>query len=272
MKSFKIVLITLAIIIVVAKILILFTEERKLYRPDDMVFLTPRNVEIPYEDIYFNTKDHQSLNGWFVPSKGAKITILYCQGRSSNLSDTVPFIKFFHEMGLNVFAFDYRGFGNSSGKPSEQGLYKDVEAAYDYLITRKDIDKDKIVVYGKSLGGPVATHLCLKRKLAALILEGCFPSLKTYVGDIGGFLPTEWLVSEKFDAVSRVKKIKIPKLIVHGMDDEVISFSEGRLLYNKAALPKEFLSFNGGHDDNIYLTSEAYKDKLEEFFQDYKIS
>ena len=71
-----------------------------------MIFLTPRNVEIPYEDVYFSTKDHQSLNGWFVPAKGAKITILYFQGRSSNLSDTIPFIKFFHEMGLNVFLFD----------------------------------------------------------------------------------------------------------------------------------------------------------------------
>lgn len=269
--SVRVVLLTVLFLAILAKVLIYFTEETKLYHPDEIVSTNPNHVNLVYQDVYFKTKDNESLNGWFVPADGAEVTLLFCQGRSGNLSSTVPMIRFFHGMGFNVFAFDYRGFGNSSGKPSEQGLYKDVEAAYDFLMDKKEISKDKIVVYGRSLGGPVAAHLCLKRKCAALILEGSFPSLKTYVSDAGGFLPAEWLVSEKFDTISQVKKITIPKLIVHGMDDEIISFSEGRLLYNKAALPKEFLSFEGGHDDEIYLTSEVFKNKLEEFLQDYQI-
>ena len=270
--NLKVVILTLILVVLVTKAVIFISEEKNLYIPDKKVTLTPANIELNYEDFYFKTEDEQSLNGWFVPAKGAIVTVLFCAGRSGNLSDTLPHIKLFNRMGLNVFAFDYRGYGNSSGSPGEQGLYKDVRAAYDCLITRKDIDKDKIVVYGKSLGAPVAADLCLTRKVAALILEGGFPSLRTYVSDMGGFLPTEWLVSEKFDTISRVKKIHIPKLIVHGMDDDVVPFSEGRFIFNEAALPKEFLPYDGGHDDDIYVTSNTYKNKLNKFFQHYNIS
>jgi fermentation-respiration switch protein FrsA (DUF1100 family) len=271
MHNLKVILFTLVAIATISKILIFISEERNLYIPDKNITLTPRSIQINYEDIYFKTKDGESLSGWFVPAGNAKITILYCGGRSGNLTDKLQEIKFFHEAGFNIFAFDYRGFGNSSGRPSEQGLYKDARAAYDYLMTRNDIEKDKIVAYGQSLGGPVAADLCLHRKLAALILEDSFPSLKAYVGDIGGFLPTEWLVSEKFDAVSRVIRIHIPKLFVHGMDDEVIMFSEGRMLFNKALPPKEFFPFDGGHEDNLFTISDAYKDRINKFFSDYHI-
>jgi fermentation-respiration switch protein FrsA (DUF1100 family) len=269
--NLKIILFTLIAIIAISKILIFMSEEKNLYIPDKEVTLTPRSIQINYEDIYFKTEDGKSLNGWFVPAVNAKVTILYCGGRSGNLTDKLQEIKFFHGAGLNIFVFDYRGFGNSSGKPSEQGLYKDARAAYDYLMTRNDIERDKIVAYGQSLGGPVAADLCLHRKLVALILEASFPSLKVYVGDIGGFLPTEWLVSEKFDTVSRVKRIHIPKLFVHGMDDEVIMFTEGRMLFNEALPPKEFIPFDGGHDDNLFTISDTYKDRINKFFSDYHI-
>ncbi|MDD5477550.1 MAG: alpha/beta hydrolase [Candidatus Omnitrophica bacterium] len=247
------------------KVVVLLTEERGLYQPDKEVDISPQSIGLVYDDVYFETEDGETLNGWFVPAKDTKITILFCAGRGGNLSDRLQRIKFFNEMGLNIFTFDYRGFGNSSGKPGEQGLYRDVRAAYNYLVKRKDINKDKIVVYGKSLGGPVAADLCLHFKLSALILEAAFPSLKEYVGDIGGILPTEWLVSEKFDSLSRVKNIHIPKLFVQGMDDEIISFSEGRRIFNKAAPPKEFVPFDGHHDDNMFTVSDAYKEKIMKF-------
>lgn len=270
-NNLKIVLVTLAAFVIISKILIFIGEEKNLYQPDKEIDLTPQSIGFAYEDLFFTTKDGQSLNGWFVPARNAKITILFCPGRGGDLSDRLAKIKFFNEMGLNIFVFDYRGYGRSSGKPSEQGLYKDARAAYDFLISRSDIDKTKIVAYGKSLGGPVAADLCLHRKLAALIIEAGFPSLKVYVGDIGGFLPTEWLVSEKFNTISRVQKIHIPKLFVHGMDDEIIDFSEGRIVFNKAVLPKEFIAFDGHHDDSLFTVSDAYKDKLNKFFTDYHI-
>ena len=270
--TLKIVFLTLLSVVLLTKALILFTEEKNLYIPDRKITLTPQNVGLGYEDLYFKTEDGQSLNGWFIPAKDAKVTLLYCSGRGGNLSSDLINVRFFNSLGISVFDFDYRGYGNSSGSPSEQGLYKDVRAAFDFLITRKDINKDKIVVYGKSLGAPVAADLCLTRKVAAVILEGSFPSLRTYVSDLGGFLPIQWLVSEKFDTVSRVKKIHIPKLIVHGMDDEVVPFPEGRFIFNEAALPKEFLPYDGGHDDDIYITSDAYKDKLNKFFQRYNLA
>lgn len=269
--NLKVVIITLLALIIVFKFLILFSEEKNLFQPDKGVDLTPKSIGIEYDDVYFNTKDGQLLNGWFVPAKEAKITIIFCSGRGGNLSDRLQKVKFFYDIGLNALFFDYRGYGISSGKPSEAGLYKDAQAAYDYLLTRTDIDKTKVVAYGKSLGGPVASDLCLHRKLAALILEGPLPSLKTYVGEMGGFLPTEWLVSEKFDTISRVKKIKIPKLFVQGMDDEVISFSEGRLVFNAAINPKEFVPFDGHHDENLFTVSDTFRDRLFEFFSEHHI-
>lgn len=268
----KVVLLTLLAVIVTVKILVLFGEERNLYIPGDTITLTPKNIGLSYEDLYIKTEDGESLNAWFVPAKDAEITLLYFTGRAGNLSDTVSLIKIFNSMGINVFSFDYRGYGNSSGKPNEKGLYKDGRAAFDYLLTRKDINKDKIVAYGKSLGGPVAADLCLRRKLAGLILEGSLASLRTYVGDMGGFLPTELLVSEKFNTIAKVQKIHIPKLIVHGMDDDVIPFAEGRLIFNKAGLPKEFLPYDGGHDDEVFITSESYKNRLNKFFLDNNLS
>ena len=260
-------MITLLSVVLLTKVAVLFTEEAKLYLPDKRVTLTPHNIGLNYDDLYFKTEDGQSLNGWFIPAQGAQITLLYCAGRGGNMSSNLVNIKFFNSMRMNVFVFDYRGFGNSSGSPSEQGLYKDARAAYDFLVTRSDINQDKIVAYGKSLGAPVAADLCLNRKVAAMVLEGSFPSLRTYVSDLGGFLPLQWLVSEKFDTIARIKKIHIPKLIVHGMDDDVVPFPEGRFLFNEAALPKEFLPYDGGHDDDIFVTSDTFRDRLNNFLE-----
>jgi fermentation-respiration switch protein FrsA (DUF1100 family) len=257
--------------IIIFEIVVYIIEEKNLYMPRKEVILIPQSIKIKYEGVYFKTEDGESLNGWFIPAGNAKITVLYCGGRSGNMSDDLDNVKFFREMGFNLFVFDYRGFGNSSGKPSEQGLYKDARAAYDFLVTRKDIDRRKIVGYGKSLGVPVVADLCLHRKLCALILEGSFPSLKAHVQGIGGPLPLQWFVSEKFDAISRLKKVTIPKLFVHGMDDQIINFAEGRLLFNEAAPPKEFIPFDGDHDNNLFATSDAYKDKINEFLLHYRI-
>ncbi len=270
--NIRVILLTLISVVVLSKVLLLFTEERNLFHPDKETSLSPLHIGVEYEDLYFQTEDNETINGWLIPAKGAKITILFCQGNSGNLSDQLRRVKFFHDAGVNLFIFDYRGFGNSSGKPNEIGLYKDARGAYDFLITRKGIEKTKIAVYGKSLGAPIAADLCLHRKLAALILEASFPSLKTYVSDMCTFLPTEWLVSEKFDTLSKVQKIHIPKLFLHGMDDEIIPFPEGRLLYNKAALPKEFVSYPGSHDDDMFVTSDAYRDRLNKFFIDNNIT
>lgn len=257
---------------IIFKIYFIFLEQKSLYHPDKEIPETPTNLGIAYEDINFKTEDDKLLNGWFVPAKKAKVTVLYCHGNAGNIYHRLHKVKFFHEMGVNFFIFDYRGYGKSTGKPSEKGFYKDVQAAYDYIISRSDVDRNKIVVYGKSLGGPVAADLCLHRKTSALILEGSFASVALRAQQLYPFLPMKLLITQKYDAMSRVKDIHIPKLIVHGRQDEVISFRHGEILFGAAAEPKQFLPFEGGHNDDVFVTSSAYKDELRVFFNKHSIN
>jgi fermentation-respiration switch protein FrsA (DUF1100 family) len=251
----------------VLKALFIILEQKSLYHPYKEIPGTPRNLGIDYEDVNFKTSDGQTLNGWFIPVKSTEVTVLYCHGNAGNIYHRLHKVKFFHEMGVNFFIFDYRGYGKSTGSPSEKGLDKDAQAAYDYLASRSDVDKRKIVVYGKSLGGPVAAGLCNSRQACALILEGSFATVAQRAQQIYPFLPMKLLISQKYDTVFKVKNLRIPKLIAHGRQDEVIRFRHGEILFSAAAEPKQFLPFNGGHNDDVYVTSPAYKDDLSKFFK-----
>jgi fermentation-respiration switch protein FrsA (DUF1100 family) len=244
----------------------------KLYVPGDrFITLTPTSIDLPYEDVYFKTADGETINGWFIPAENAKATFLYCHGNEGNLTDRLSRINFFHKMKMNVFIFDYRGYGKSSGKPSEQGLYKDAQAAYDYMVRKKEIDKNSIVILGVSMGGAVATDLCLNRKAKALILESTIVSLQTQAQDLYPFLPIKLFVHDEFDTISKMRNIHIPKLITHGIDDEVVSFKHARFLFDDAPPPKKFLPFHGGHSDDVYKISDTYKDELYQFLHENKV-
>ncbi len=261
------ILLIVVLAIIIFKVLFVFLEQKGLYHPDREIPETPKNLGITFEEVNFKTADGQLLNGWFIPAKDAKVTILYCHGNAGNICDRLHKVEFFHNMGANFFLYDYRGYGKSTGKPSEKGLYKDARAAYDYLVSRNDVDKNKIVVYGKSLGGPVAADLCLNRKASALILEGSFASVTLRAQQIYPFLPMKFFITQKYDTMAKVKDLRIPKLIAHGRQDEVISFSHGEILFAAAAEPKEFLPFEGSHNDDAYVISSAYKEELLKFLK-----
>lgn len=265
------ILLIVIVFVIAFKVLFILLEQKGLYHPYKDIPETPKNLGIAFEDINFKTTDGQLLNGWFVPAKDANITVLYCHGNAGNMYHRLHKVKFFHEMGVNFFIFDYRGYGKSTGKPNEKGLYKDAQAAYDYLISRKDVNKNMIVVYGKSLGGSVAADLCVNRKACALMLEGSFASVALRAQQLYPFLPMKILITQKYDAMAKVKNLRIPKLIAHGRQDEVISFHHGEILFASAAEPKQFLPFEGGHNDDVYVTSATYKAELEKFFVDNEL-
>lgn len=265
--------ILLIVIFIVAafKVLFILLEQKSLYHPTEKIPETPKDLGIGFEDVNLKTADGQLLNGWFIPAKDAKVTILYCHGNAGNIYHRLHKVKFFHEMGTNFFIFDYRGYGKSTGKPTEKGLYKDAQAAYDYLVSRNDVTKNKIVVYGKSLGGPIAADLCVNRQARALILEGSFASVALRAQQLYPFLPMKLLITQKYDTMAKVRSLRIPKLIAHGKQDDVISFHHGEILFSSAAEPKQFLLFNGSHNDDVYVISASYKAELERFLMANKI-
>jgi len=242
-----------------------YFEKKCIYYPIRKIEFTPSDAGLEYEDLFFSTDDGLKLNGWFVPAKDARGTILFCHGNAGNISHRVEILKIFTELGLNAFIFDYRGYGKSEGSPSEKGLYKDARAAYSYLLGRKDINKDAIVIYGKSIGGNIAIDLASNVKAAALISESGFSSAYDMGRRLFPYLPVKWLLTIKYDALTKIKDIIIPKLIIHSRDDEIVPFDLGEKLFKAAHEPKEFYEMRGGHNEAVFMARQEYSDKINSF-------
>ena len=171
----------------------------------------------------------------------------------------------FQSIGCSVFIFDYRGYGRSQGRPSEKGLYLDARAAYDYLLSRK-ILSEQIIGYGESLGGAAIIDLASGAPIKALIAESAFSSAKDMIQHIYPYLPY-WIFASRMDSVSKIKLLKIPKLIIHSKNDEIVPYRLGKKLFDAAPEPKEFLEIRGGHNSGFFESEDILKEKIANFIQ-----
>ena len=243
-----------------------YLEANVIFHPTHEMPETPAMIGLEFEDIYFNTDDNVKLNGWFIKAPQTRSTLLFFHGNAGNISHRLEKIMMFHKLGLNVFIIDYRGYGKSRGRPSEQGLYKDAIAAYNYLLTRQDVDPNKIICYGDSLGGVVAVDLATKKKVATLVVDSAFSSASDISKMIFPFVPA-FLLTTKMDSATKVKGITIPKLFIHSSNDEIIPFKLGKKLFDAAAQPKEFLQIVGGHNTNHIDSREILMKGLGKFLK-----
>jgi len=242
-----------------------YMEAKSLFFPMKGITMTPAEIGLEYEDIYFRTADNIQLNGWFIPSKNARFTILYAHGNAGNIGHRLEKIRILHEMALNIFIFDYRSYGRSKGtRASEKGLYKDMRAAYNYLVKNRGIPPKNIIPYGESLGGAVAIDLAAKAGIGGLITEETFTSVKDMAKMAYPFLPS-FIFSSKFNSASKIREIDAPVLIVHSLEDEIVPFRMGEELYKKAKNPKEFLKLRGGHNTAFLDSKEKYKKGIDAF-------
>jgi hypothetical protein len=249
--------------------LLLFVfQERFIYFPTRTITTTPAAIGLDYEAVQLETADGLKLSGWFVPAENANDVLLFFHGNAGNISHRLASIEQFHRLGLNVFIIDYRGYGQSEGRPTEAGTYLDAEAAWRYLIETKGYRPEQIILFGRSLGGAVATWLAQQHPPRALILESTFTS----VPDMGvrqfPFLPVRALARIGYNTQARLPHIQTPVLIVHSPDDEVIPYSHGQQLYQDANEPKEFLQLRGGHNEG-FIISTNYEADIKSFLQAY---
>ncbi|MCD4814407.1 alpha/beta hydrolase [bacterium] len=249
--------------IMVAKILAIVIEQKGLYFPKKEIEETPKDIKVRYEDVFLKTSDKQILHAWYIKSPKSKQAVLFCHGNAGNMSGRLHRVAFFKELRVNLLMFDYRGYGKSTGRPSEKGLYRDVQTAYDYLIHERNIDPQQIVVYGKSLGCAVIVDLALHNPVGYLVLESPFASVEQVSKEMYPFLPMSWLTQQKYDSVRKIRHIKTPKLIIHGRYDDMIAFRHASLLHQNALPPKMLLPYDGGHNDMDYVTSDEYQDKIQ---------
>ena len=231
--------------------------ERHMQPVDVALGISPRVVR-------FASDDGTTLVGWIVFASGVDSMsgawVLDCHGNAGNISSygRPRWAAWMREQGINVFQFDYRGFGESAGAPNETGLYRDAEAAYRYLTDSLGIAADRIVIYGHSLGSGVATHLASRVKAAGLILEGAFTAAADRGQELYPWLPVRLLSTNDFDSIGRIREIAMPKLFIHATNDEVIPYAHGQRLYEAAGSPKRFLTVTGGHEHAFEEDRERY--------------
>jgi len=241
---------------------------------DSLVFFPHRELRtdpsergLEYEDVSFRAGDGTLLHGWFLPGKG-RGTLLFCHGNAGNISHRLDSLEIFHRLGLSVFLFDYRGYGISEGKPSEEGVYSDVEGAWRWLTEERGIRPEAIVLFGRSLGGAAAAWAAQKYSPAGLILESTFTSL----ADIGKhhyfFLPVKLIVGNSFDTLGKMKNISCPVLVAASPEDEIVPGEQGRILFEAARPPKSFLQLKGDHNWGFMSTGRAYVQGLDTFLDE----
>lgn len=234
--------------------------------PSRTLTSNPEQIGLEYEDIIVKTSDHESIHGWFISKQDARGVILFFHGNAGNVSHRLDSIHIFNQLGFSVFIIDYRGYGESTGSPSERGTYLDAEAALKYLTDSRKIPLDQIVYFGRSLGSSIASQLATKYQPKGLIIESGFTSAPDVATDLIPFFPIRWLVWYSYSNIDNLKTIHCPILIIHSPDDEIIPFKHGEQLYAVANEPKQFLKIRGGHNEGFYQSGELYTNGLKRFF------
>ncbi|MEM6639014.1 MAG: alpha/beta fold hydrolase [Pseudomonadota bacterium] len=227
--------------------------------------LSPNPAEkgVPFESVRFGSQGR--LHGWFLPRDPKADTLLFCHGNRGNLSDRVGSCLLYHELGFNVFALDYRGYGLSAGRPSEAGLYDDAHEAWRYLVVQRHIPAARLVLLGRSLGGAIASHLATRVTPAAVVIEATFKSVLDLAREHYPNLPTWGLGRMQFDNVARIGKINSPLLLVHSKDDTVINIAHAEALHAKAPPGTELVRIIGEHSNGHITSGDRYTEPLVRF-------
>jgi len=253
---------------VLLSVMLHFFQEHFIYFPQSEIVATPEVISLDYEELTLTTSDGIEINAWWIPHSNARATLLFLHGNAGNISHRLDSMNIFYQLGLSVLIIDYRGYGKSTGKPSEQGTYIDAETAWRYLIDEKKIKNNEIIIFGRSLGGAVASWLAEKYPSAALILESNFTS----IADIGShyypYLPTKMLARIKYPSIDRMSNIKSPLLVIHSADDDIVPYKFGKQLFEKANKPKLFMDIVGGHNEGFLISGNKYSDGIDHFITD----
>ncbi len=257
--------------IIFAGYLLIF-QSRYVYYPKlvlPVLAADPSHIGLSFESISFETCDGLRLSGWFIPKEGARGVLLFCHGNAGNIGHRLESIQLFNRLGLEIFIFDYRGYGASEGKPTEQGTYWDAEAVWRHIVKERQVGPDKVIVFGRSLGGGIAAWLAARHSPGALILESTFTSLSDIAAARYWFMPVKLLMRLKYDTADHLRRVNCPILIVHSRDDEAISFSHGQRLYEIAPEPKRFLEIAGTHNEGPTTSGVLYEEGLNKFIHQY---
>jgi fermentation-respiration switch protein FrsA (DUF1100 family) len=240
-------------------------ERVNLFSPSRGMEADPSALGLAFEDLTLAAADGTLIHAWYVPLLPRSATVIFCHGNAGNISHRLDKLMALRRAGASVLLFDYRGYGQSAGRPDELGTYLDAEAAYRWLVERKQIPAADVIVHGESLGGAVAMELALRRRAAGLILESTFTSVVEMCRHVFPILPADLVVRFRYDTLSKITKLACPLLVMHSPDDDIVPFAMGRRLFAAAPEPKTFFEMRGSHNEGFLDTGPAYENAIGRF-------
>ena len=255
-------------------LLLRLSESRLLYVPGASRTLTPvpPGLGLAPERVEIPSGDGVTLVAWVIRAPGTDTAgrwLLICHGNAGNLSDAgrPEHYAGLRALGLNLLAFDYRGYGESGGTPSEAGLYRDAEAAYGYLRDTLGVPPARIILFGHSLGSAVAVELATRVRAAGIVLDGALISVIARAQEVYPYVPVRWVARSRFASIEKIGRVEIPKLFLHARRDDVVPIAHGRRLYDAAPSPKTFVALAGGHGDAFEADSAVYFGAIARFLE-----
>jgi len=246
-------------------ILLYFFQSGLIFHPTRELVMTPGEAGMAFEDVALASADGAKLHAWWVPAaKESRGTVIFCHGNAGNISHRIDSIRIFRNLGLDTLIFDYRGYGKSAGSPSEAGIYADAEAAWKHVTETRKIGAERVLIFGRSLGGAVAAHLAANHKPRAVILESAFSSVPDMGRELYPWLP-RWLARYDFATAEYVTRVTSPLLSIHSPEDEIVPYALGRRVFDAATCEKTFLELSGGHNEGFMTSGRTYTDGLAKF-------
>jgi fermentation-respiration switch protein FrsA (DUF1100 family) len=256
--------VSLAALVFLLFVFIRYVEKKNLYFPLRTVEATPGSIGLEYEDIWVTTADGVGISGWFIRSASPRAVLIFCHGNGGNIGHRLEKVRMLNGLRIDVLVFDYRGYGESGGSPSENGLYLDAEAVYDLLVNHKKVDPRQIIAYGESLGAAVAADLVSRHDAGGIILEGSFTSVKDMAKRYFPFIPS-FVLKGGFQTLEKIRSVEVPKLLFHSRDDEIVPFEFGERIFSAAPGPKEFVELRGGHNDAFLVSGDVFVERIDAF-------
>jgi fermentation-respiration switch protein FrsA (DUF1100 family) len=240
-------------------------EHSQVYHPSREMAATGAELGRPFEDVFFKTPDGVELNGWFFPaatnSPERHLAVLFCHGNAGNITHRLDTCAALLTTGVNVFLFDYRGYGRSQGRPSEEGTYLDAQTAYAWLRL-KGFAGTNIIAFGESLGGGVAAELAVREPVGGLVLQSTFTSVPDMGKEMFPWLPVRWLGVIRYDTYSKLPRLHIPVLVMHSPTDGLVPFHHAERNFTAANEPKLLWKIHGDHN-NPLADTKAFIDGVE---------
>jgi len=230
---------------------------------------TPLEMGLVYEDVEITTGDGERLHGWYIPAADSRGVMLFFHGNAGNISHRMDSIAIFNRLSVDVLIIDYRGYGQSTGRTTEAGTYQDARAAWEYLLDQRGIPADRIVIFGRSLGGAIAAWLGSQTgdadRQAGVIIESSLSSGVDMARRIYPMFPAGILTRLRYPAVDYAAQLQSPVLVVHSRDDEIIPFEMGQQIFSAVKQDKQFLELRGDHNAGFWISREFYIPALKNF-------